>query len=468
MKPTYEARAQIFVKMGRESLFIPANNNPSPIISINSREQINSEIEIIRSRSLAQMALVALSPKTLYQDLDNRKGISLIEKLFANLGTRPNGDPKQENLESAIILFQKSLKVEGVRGSNLINVGFRHENPQIAATVVNRLAAIYLDHHLKIHKTPQSYEFFKQQSELLKKRIKLAEEKLNLIKKQYKISSIEEQRGLLLRQTSELRVNLNRTQSQEAETENRIVELRRQLAVSPKTIAQESEVDHNPYLISNLQARLVELELEQRKLLAKYNDKSLMVKNVTDAINIVRNKLVEYEDKKYGRTRSGLNPTFQRLQDELLRNEAEIKALQAKRKILQDQLRKYRLEFGELNQIEGEYSRLEDELEVDRKNYQLYLSKFEESRISDAMDDEKITNVSLVEPAHPPLKPVSPKKRLNILISLFVGIFGGLGSALLLEYFNDRLERPEEVEETLNVAVLTSIPDLKDLKKLEM
>jgi uncharacterized protein involved in exopolysaccharide biosynthesis len=100
-------------------------------------------------------------------------------------------------------------------------------------------------------------------------------------------------------------------------------------------------------------------------------------------------------------------------------------------------------------------------VETDRRNYDLYLQKLEESRVSDAMDSEKISNVNVVEPATPPHKPVSPKVALNLLLSVVFGLFGGLALAFLLEYLSDRLENAEDVEQGLELPVLTSIPLLQ-------
>jgi len=92
------------------------------------------------------------------------------------------------------------------------------------------------------------------------------------------------------------------------------------------------------------------------------------------------------------------------------------------------------------------------------RNYDLYLAKLEESRISSAMDTEKISNVKLIEPAYPPLKPISPKKKLNILIGIFLGLFGGLVTSFLIEKIGDKLETPEDIDRALGLPVLTSVP----------
>jgi uncharacterized protein involved in exopolysaccharide biosynthesis len=215
-------------------------------------------------------------------------------------------------------------------------------------------------------------------------------------------------------------------------------------------------------LINTLQARLVELQLKEKKLLLKYTEENRLVRNTKEEVEIVRNKLAEQENKLYGKSRSGRNPTYQRLQDELFRNEAELKALHAKRLTQSAQSAEYDQELKGLNRIEVELSQLKQEVDVDRENYQLYLSKFEESRISDAMDAEKMANVSLIEAAQPPMMPVSPKVFLNIILSIFLGSFGGLGLAFFLEYLDDSLENDSDVEECLQLPVLASIPKLSN------
>jgi capsular polysaccharide biosynthesis protein len=75
------------------------------------------------------------------------------------------------------------------------------------------------------------------------------------------------------------------------------------------------------------------------------------------------------------------------------------------------------------------------------------------------MDTEKISNVSLVEPAYPPLKPVSPKIMLNLLVACILGLFGGLWLSFFSHYVGDKIETAEDVERALKIPVLTSIPE---------
>jgi uncharacterized protein involved in exopolysaccharide biosynthesis len=72
------------------------------------------------------------------------------------------------------------------------------------------LADIYLDHHLTVYKTPKFDKFVQEQTRLLKNKLQQSEKKLESLKKQHNIISLEEERSLLLNQEAALRADLNR------------------------------------------------------------------------------------------------------------------------------------------------------------------------------------------------------------------------------------------------------------------
>jgi uncharacterized protein involved in exopolysaccharide biosynthesis len=72
-RPTYEASDQILVKLGRESVFVPASADMRPVVNYNREERINSEIEILKSRSLAEKVVLALGPTVIYESLKEQK-----------------------------------------------------------------------------------------------------------------------------------------------------------------------------------------------------------------------------------------------------------------------------------------------------------------------------------------------------------------------------------------------------------
>jgi uncharacterized protein involved in exopolysaccharide biosynthesis len=385
VQPTYEAKIQILVKLGKESVYIPQSGRDNPIISVDIENQINSEIELLKNRSLTEIVIKSLGPKTIYKDFDHTK---------------------------TVLAFQKSLSITRIKGSNVIAVGFKHKDPKLAATVVNTFANAYLEQHLKVHKNPKSVDFFEEQSKILKSNLKQVEERLKSFKEQHNVTDLDEEQRILLKQISDLRAELDRTLSQEIETKNQIRPLR-------------------PH-----EETLVELELKEKDLITKYTPNSRLVRNVREEIKMVRNNI-------------------------LFRNQAEHKAIDAKKETQIKQLAYYQNKLEKLNRIKVKLDQLQMAVDVDRQNYLLYLTKFEEARISDAMDNKKISSVSLIEPALPPLKPVFPKVLLNVFLGIVLSVFGGLGLAFFTEYLDNSLEKPNDVEQVLQLPVLASIPELK-------
>jgi uncharacterized protein involved in exopolysaccharide biosynthesis len=468
--PVYQAKAKVLVKIERENVSRSASEMRPP-----GEMQINSEIQILNSRSLAEKVLTALGPATIYPGPDEQdRGVlikyarmikdevrALLEKYFPEKRkSRLNEDKENSEVLAVLPRFQKALSIEAINKSNLIEVQFSHKDPWMAATVVNRLADIYLDHHLAVYKTPQFNKFVEEQTVLLKNKLQQSEKKLESLKKQQNIISLKEERSLLLKEEAALRADLNRTLSLEVETGKRIHQLRPQLVATPKSI-QQSEAIGNQTLISALEVKLMELELKELELRRKYTDEIKEVKDIKYEIRVVREKLAELEKNPPVTKQYGVNPAHQQTQAELFRYEADLKALNAKKKNQKAQLIDYHQRLENLNRVEVELNQLQQEIDVADRNYRLYLTKLEESRISDAMDSEKIASVSLIEPAQSPLKPVSPKPMLNLLLALFLGAFGGLGLAFFFNYLDDSLERVEDVEEYLQLPVLASIPELK-------
>lgn len=458
-KPTYEAAAQILVKIGRENIYVPtlpAGTFTNPVIKFNQEEQINSEIAILKSLFLAQNVAESIGPSVIYEDSNGAA-----QGLLRGLLRGQPADTKVSPVQRAAAKLQQGLTIEPVKKSDVINISFKHSDPDIAARVVNALVSLYLDRHLQVYKNPQSYTFFDEQSQIMRNKLKQSEDNLESFKKQHNLTSLEEQRLLLLRNEADRRAALHLTLSQEAEAKDRLQQLRVQLAKTPKKVLLEQENDKNPFAISALQTKLAELELKEHELSGKYTDQSRLVQGVRDEIRMVQKKLAEQESRRYEKTRTGVNPVHQALQQDHLRTEVEVKALKAKEETQKAQLADYQKGLEKITQIEMEFNRLQQELEVNRQNYKLYLSKFEESRISNAMDEEKIANVSLIEPAQPPFNPVSPKIFLNMVLAVFLGGLGAVGLAFFSEYTDDRLEKTEDVEALLQLPVLVSIPELR-------
>ena len=96
------------------------------------------------------------------------------------------------------------------------------------------------------------------------------------------------------------------------------------------------------------------------------------------------------------------------------------------------QLAEYRKMLSSLNSTELELSGLQRQFAINEANYRLYVNQLEEARISSAMDTEQFANISVVEPALPPIQPVSPNKQLNVILVHFSGCFCRFGNSFFV------------------------------------
>lgn len=451
-KPTYEATAKILIRLSRENIYVPTPGGSNAIVKIDREGQINTEIQILNSRLVAEKVVESLGPLRIYPDLAPaaQPGVGSVSHAT---------DVTPVAVQNAASRLQKHLTIEAVRLSDVIKVKFQHTDPSLAATVLNTLVNVFLEHHLEVYKTPRSHEFFLEQAQMMKDKLSQAEENLRAFKKQHHLTSLEEQRQLLLKNEADILAGLHQTQSQEAETAHRLKQLQAQLAILPKATSLGSESETNLFALNNLKQKLVDLELKERELLAQYTAHHPLVQNIKTQLHIVRQELTAQEATRHHKTRTEVNPVYQTLQQEYFRNEAELQALRARKASQQAQLTSYQQKLQNFSHIESEFNILQEEVKFKRQHHQLYLTQLEESRISDAMDKEKITGVSMIESARAPLEPASPNKRLNLILAVFLGTFGGLGLAFFLEYLEASQPQEASHEPALHVPVLASMSE---------
>ena len=92
---------------------------------------------------------------------------------------------------------------------------------------------------------------------------------------------------------------------------------------------------------------------------------------------------------------------------------------------------------------------------VYEKIYTLLLDKREEMRMAEL---SKLQDIVIVDPAHTPLDPISPKKLLNLILALIAGAFIGVMSIFILEFKNTKLINLDELEEDFKIPILAIVP----------
>lgn len=74
-------------------------------------------------------------------------------------------------------------------------------------------------------------------------------------------------------------------------------------------------------------------------------------------------------------------------------------------------------------------------------------------------------NIQVIQKPQLPENPVSPNKKLNILIAFVLGFIVGIAVVLLLEYLDNTFKSREELEKTLDLPIIGAIPDYDSIDK---
>ena len=74
-------------------------------------------------------------------------------------------------------------------------------------------------------------------------------------------------------------------------------------------------------------------------------------------------------------------------------------------------------------------------------------------------------NVQVIQKPQLPEHPVSPNKTLNILIAFILGLMVGVGVVLLLEYLDNTFKSREDLEKTLDLPIIGTIPDYNNMEQ---
>ena len=90
---------------------------------------------------------------------------------------------------------------------------------------------------------------------------------------------------------------------------------------------------------------------------------------------------------------------------------------------------------------------------------QTLANKVREVALEKIKNVTKVEDVTTLEEAKLPESPSSPNIKLNVLLGAVLGGFLAVVGVLVREILDDRIRRPEDVEDALGMALLGIVPD---------
>ncbi|MBS1793989.1 MAG: polysaccharide biosynthesis tyrosine autokinase [Acidobacteria bacterium] len=371
-------------------------------------------------------------------------------------------------------IIRKNLAVEPVRESRtvykdtrLIEVSFRHTNPDLAALVVNGIADVFTKQNAEKRsgKNVKTSDFLSDRVSNLQSQIKADEIKLADLKRDSNILDLDEKQTLVL-QTLE---GLNK-QLLDAENARKNAEAQyNAVKSSPDKVKSLVESDLIRYTseqemaMQNLRNKVLEqitqLKAERDKLALEYREGADELVEIDTKINTLNKGLDAAQEKNKKDLEEFRNRAAQTQLDNLRTKYLQAKGQEDKIRSSYDQ--KYN-EAQAQNQA-GIVIRLLEQNIATNKGFLENLNKqvIENDVIAKGTDN----NISIVEIAIPPDTPIAPRRLTTVLAALILSTLFGAGLALVLEYLDDSIKSTEEVENYLRLPALAAIPTIDSMPK---
>ncbi len=448
----YEATMKILVKRERaDTMVSPSSSVQSFVVPDLTQEDLNSEVELLQSHDLLENVVVSCGLHKSSQKFSLRE----LMGFRAPINKEQTGDDPR--IPGALRALGKSLVVEPIAKSKLIDVRYASEDPKLAARVLQTLSGLYLEKHLAVHRPPGALDFFQQQTDQYKKGLAKAERQLAEFDRKEGVVSVDIEKDITLRSLNDIETQLRDTQAARAAVEQRIKSLEAQAATTPARVVTQVRTSDDP-TVQQLKTTLLGLEMKRTELLTKYEPGYRTVKELDEQIAQAREALAQAEKKPLREEMTGLDQTRLWLDEEIARARAEMATLHARETQIQKSLDAYRERAGQIGRREIQHSDLARTVKTAEENYMLYLRKQEEARISDELDRKRIVNVAIAESATVPALPSGPGKSLYLTLGFLLATLVSLGLAFIVDYMDPSFRTPDEVEAYLGVPVIASFP----------
>ena len=398
---------------------------------------LTTRVGVLTSRTLAERVAEDLHLDS--EALARLRPPSWLERLKGTL--RPDAAAKGEattamsaaERATAAGTIMGGLQVQPQMNSKLVDISFSSPVPAFAARAANAVADGYIAQELERTFGASSYArtYLEEQLELTKARLEQSERDLVEFAQKENLVNVGEGQSLAGQNLGTINTSLAEAQAQRIRAQ-----------------ARWSQLQANDSLPQDLMAASLvpSLRSQRADLQRQYQEKLQVFKPDYPDMQRLASQIKEM-DRQITAEIASVRRSVR----------AEFDAALAQEKLLQGQLAELRDESLDTDSRSIRYNILRREADTNR---QLYDSLLQRYKMVGAASDARPNNIAIIDRAQVPGGAYSPNGIRNLAIGLFLGLLLGVALALLLEFLDDTLKTPEDVEQKLRLPVLGIIPKL--------
>jgi polysaccharide biosynthesis transport protein len=386
---------------------------------------MDTQTHVLQSDAIAKLVI-----RRLNLDSDPAfAGKGIVHANSASSAAQGESREIEPHQESALVgKFHGALQINAIPRTRLLEIRFSSSDPALAAKAVNTLIDTYIEQNYKtrLDATTRTADWLTQQLSDLQMRVEESQEKLVRYQKEHGILGIDEKENIITSKLDELNKELTAAEGDRMQKE------------SVYRLASSGDPD----LLSNVDASspLVKLRSQEEDLHRQLAQASVHFQPTYPK--------VEELSQQLDAVQTDIQSEIKRL---ATKYQKDYLAALGREKLLRASLENQKTEENRLNESGIEYSLLKRDVESNRQLYEGLLQKLKEAGV---MTGLRSSNVRIVDPASAPTAPSSPNIPRNLVMSLMVGLAGGLALAFILE------SRDSTVHSLEQVRAITALPSL--------
>lgn len=444
--PTYRATSTLLIESERSNLL-----SIEEVVGLDTskKEYFQTQFEVLKSSSLAErvVASLALDEHELFIGTGEATGLQAQLREWLPFIPVPvtealtKAEQAAGNRRLAIEAVQENLSVAPIRNTQLVRVSFESTDADLARRIADEIGVQYIqaDLEARVEKTGEANAWLEARLAELSVELNKSEEALNQFRQQNDIVDVEGIKGLVSQELLDLARRISRAEDRlnQAEQIFSVIQANRNQPVEVlKNIGSLAAANS----ISEVNTALVQARAQLEELNKVYGPKHPRILGATAEIRSLDAELT-----------SALR--------ELINNsERDVQAARDEVTLLEAQLTATRAEYQTLTTQESQYRRLLRAVETNRGLYDTFLSRIKETELA---GDFGNAIARFTDRAVTPKFPVKPNKKLVVALA-FVGTLGlGIVVVFLLDALNDTVRSKDDVEQKLQLRVLTALPELK-------
>ena len=384
--------------------------------------------------------------------------------------------PEGAESENAVRAMRGSIKVEPTKDKLFITLSFSNEDPIIARDVTSRLSDLFIEETLKDRErgVEAAEDFLGLELKHAKSELE-AKEKVISEFKQLHLGELPQQIDANLRKLDRLQEDMRSQSEQSQSLASRLVQIDKSIkdyeetgeigSDSPAGGASKRNKDPRLGRIKELERRLVELSSMYKETypdLVQVKEEIRKLKEMTSAQ--YRDLLPESDEAdEPSATKKSKRKAIDPYHAELLKQREdivlELDAVKRRQAHISSEISQYERRVEHTPEREQKLKTLERDYENLQKNYQSLLDKKLSAGMQKSLaQGRKGAKFSIVDPAYTPVVPVVPNIPIIMAAGLVLGCALGFGGAVGLELMGRGFRSAEEVEVTLGLPVIASIP----------